>query len=65
MWWAQQGYAVVNLDVRGGGRSEGRGDLFSDQESDDISQVIAWAASQPWSTGRVGMPGVGTLSAVR
>lgn len=62
VWWAQQGYAVVNLDVRGGGRSEGRGDLFSDQESDDISQVIAWAASQPWSSGRVGMLGVSYLA---
>jgi predicted acyl esterase len=62
VWWAQQGYAVINLDTRGGGRSEGRGDLLSDQEADDISQVIAWAADQPWSTGRVGMLGVSYLA---
>lgn len=62
VWWAQQGYAVINLDLRGGGRSEGRGDLFSDQEADDVSQVIAWAAEQPWSTGRVGMLGVSYLA---
>ena len=61
-WWAKQGYAVISLDTRGGGRSEGRGDLFSDQEADDISQVIAWAAEQPWSTGRVGMLGVSYLA---
>jgi predicted acyl esterase len=61
-WWAQQGYAIINLDVRGGGHSEGRGDLLSDQEADDISQVIAWAAAQPWSTGRVGMLGVSYLA---
>ena len=48
-WWAQQGYAVVNLDTRGGGHSQGRGDLLSDQEADDIRQVIAWIAAQPWS----------------
>ncbi|MER8058058.1 MULTISPECIES: CocE/NonD family hydrolase [unclassified Streptomyces] len=62
VWWAQRGYAVVNLDTRGGGRSEGRGDLLSDQEADDIAQVIAWAAAQPWSTGRVGMLGVSYLA---
>ena len=62
VWWAQQGYAVINLDTRGGGHSDGRGDLLSDQEADDISQVIAWAAEQPWSTGRVGMLGVSYLA---
>jgi predicted acyl esterase len=62
VWWAQQGYAVINLDTRGGGHSEGRGDLLSDQEADDISEVIAWAADQPWSTGRVGMLGVSYLA---
>lgn len=61
-WWAQRGYAVINLDTRGGGRSEGRGDLFSDQEADDIAEVIAWAAAQPWCNGRVGMLGVSYLA---
>jgi predicted acyl esterase len=62
VWWAQQGYAVINLDTRGGGHSEGRGDLLSDQEADDIAEVIAWAAQQPWSNGRVGMLGVSYLA---
>lgn len=62
VWWAQQGYAVINLDTRGGGRSEGRGDLLSDGEADDIAQVIAWAADQHWSNGRVGMLGVSYLA---
>ncbi len=62
VWWAQQGYAVINLDTRGGGHSDGRGDLLSDQEADDIAEVISWAASQPWSTGRVGMLGVSYLA---
>src|ERR1700753_1168023 len=62
VWWAQQGYAVINLDTRGGGHSGGRGDLLSDQEADDLAQVIAWAAEQPWSTGRVGMLGVSYLA---
>ncbi len=62
VWWAQQGYAVINLDTRGGGHSEGRGELLSDQEADDIAEVIGWAAGQPWSTGRVGMLGVSYLA---
>ena len=62
VWWAQQGYAVINLDTRGGGHSDGRGDLLSDQEADDIAEVIAWAADQPWSSGRVGMLGVSYLA---
>lgn len=62
VWWAQQGYAVINADTRGGGHSEGRGDLLSDQEADDIAQVIAWAAAQPWSNGRVGILGVSYLA---
>lgn len=62
VWWAQQGFAVINLDVRGGGRSEGSGRLFSDQEADDIAQVIEWAAARPWSNGRVGMLGVSYLA---
>jgi len=62
VWWAQHGYAVANLDTRGGGRSEGRGALLSDQEADDIAQVIEWLASQPWSNGRVGMLGVSYLA---
>jgi len=62
VWWTRQGYAVINLDTRGGGHSEGRGDLLSDQEADDIAQVIAWVAEQPWSTGAVGMIGVSYLA---
>ena len=61
-WWAKQGYAVINLDTRGGGHSEGRGDLLSDEEAEDIAEVIAWAADQPWSTGKVGMIGVSYLA---
>lgn len=61
-WWVQQGYAVINLDTRGGGHSEGRGDLLSDQEADDIARVMEWAVQQPWCTGRIGMLGVSYLA---
>ncbi|MEB4209126.1 CocE/NonD family hydrolase [Mycobacterium sp. 94-17] len=62
VWWTQHGYAVINADTRGGGSSEGVGSLFSDEEADDIYQLIEWAARQPWCTGSVGMLGVSYLA---
>lgn len=61
-WWVSQGYAVINADTRGGGHSEGTGDLLSDQEAEDIRELIAWAGALPWSSGRVGMLGVSYLA---
>lgn len=61
-WWAAQGYAVVNCDLRGAGTSEGSASLFSDQEGEDVYDLIEWAAAQPWSTGAVGMIGVSYLA---
>ncbi len=61
-WWTAQGFAVVNCDLRGAGRSEGVGSLLSDQEGEDVYDLIEWAAAQPWSTGAVGMIGVSYLA---
>ncbi len=61
-WWVGQGYAVVNCDLRGAGTSDGVGSLLSDQEGEDIHDLIEWAASQPWSTGAVGLLGVSYLA---
>jgi len=61
-WWAAQGYAVVNSDLRGAGTSEGSASLLSDQEGEDVYDLIEWAAGQPWSTGAVGMIGVSYLA---
>lgn len=61
-WWTARGYAVVNLDVRGAGRSDGVGDLLSDLEARDLHDVIEWIARQPWCDGGVGMIGVSYLA---
>ena len=61
-WWTAQGYAVVNCDLRGAGTSSGTASLMSDQEGDDVHDLIEWAAVQPWSTGAVGMIGVSYLA---
>jgi predicted acyl esterase len=60
--WIEQGYVVVNADLRGCGTSEGKGSLLSDQEGCDVYDLIEWAAKQPWSSGRVGMNGVSYLA---
>ena len=61
-WWAAQGYAVVNCDLRGAGTSEGSAGLLSDQEGEDVYDLVEWAAGPPWSTGAVGMMGVSYLA---
>ncbi len=61
-WWTKQGYAVVNCDLRGAGTSDGTGSLFSDQEGEDVYDLIEWAGAQPWSSGAVGMLGVSYLA---
>jgi predicted acyl esterase len=61
-WWTQRGFAVINCDLRGAGRSDGVGALLSDEEAADVYDVIEWAARQPWCTGAVGMIGVSYLA---
>lgn len=62
LWWVQQGYAVVNADLRGCGTSDGTGSLLSDQEGEDVHDLVEWAGSQPWSTGAVALLGVSYLA---
>ena len=53
----QAGYVIIAQDTRGRYASEGEFTPFL-QEAEDGADTIAWAASQPWSTGKVGMFGV-------
>jgi len=54
-----QGYAWVDMDVRGTGASFGdRQSEFSDQEVRDGGEVIDWIIQQPWSSGMVGALGI-------
>jgi putative CocE/NonD family hydrolase len=61
-WWTAHGFAVVNCDLRGAGHSDGECSLLSDQEGEDVYDLIEWAGQQPWSTGAVGMIGVSYLA---
>ncbi|MCB1357666.1 MAG: CocE/NonD family hydrolase [Maritimibacter sp.] len=56
---AGHGYAVVRLDLRGTGDSEGlMVDEYLPQELQDGCDAIAWIADQPWCDGNVGMIGI-------
>ncbi|MEA2394553.1 MAG: uncharacterized protein QOJ82_2444 [Solirubrobacteraceae bacterium] len=53
----QRGYTYVMVDLRGFGGSSGCLDWVGPGEQADVEAAVEWAASQPWSTGRVGMYG--------
>ncbi len=58
-WFAGHGYCCIRTDMRGNGDSEGlMNDEYTAQELQDACDVIAWAASQPWCNGHVGMMGI-------
>jgi len=59
-YFAARGYVSARVDIRGFGTSEGipPDREYSQQEQLDGEQVIAWLASQPWSSGKVGMFGI-------
>jgi predicted acyl esterase len=56
--WVPDGYVCVRVDSRGAGRSPGRLDPFSPRETSDLAACIEWAATQPWSSGKVGLNGI-------
>jgi putative CocE/NonD family hydrolase len=58
-YYASFGYACIRPDIRGSGDSEGLPmDEYEQQEQNDGVEIIAWAATQKWCTGRVGMFGI-------
>jgi hypothetical protein len=52
-----RGYTFVMVDLRGYGGSTGCLDFLGPGEQADVRAAVEWAASQPWSTGKVGMYG--------
>jgi len=56
---AGYGYAVLRIDVRGTGDSEGLiTDEYTRREHDDVLAAFEWIVAQPWCSGRIGMLGV-------
>ena len=51
------GYALVLVDLRGRGDSDGLWRPFV-KDIDDAYDIIEWIARQPWATGKIGMLGI-------
>lgn len=60
--WASRGYAMVLPDPRGVFSSEGDASFWNHAEADDEYDLIEWAGTQDWSTGKVGLAGVSYLA---
>ena len=57
-YFAGQGYAVLRVDMRGSGESDGLlEDEYLLQEQEDALEVIDWISQQSWCSGAVGMMG--------
>lgn len=54
----RRGYSVIQLTPRGYGKSEGCTDWRGPGERADVIAAIRWAATRPWSTGKVGTYGL-------
>jgi putative CocE/NonD family hydrolase len=55
--YVPEGYARVNTDVRGSGKSGGALCLLCTREQQDVYDVVEWTARQPWSNGHVALYG--------
>ena len=56
-FWCRRGYAVINVDARGAGNSEGDVLQFCTGEGQDAYDLIEWVADLEWCNGKVGMAG--------
>lgn len=56
-YFAQRGYIVAVVDVRGTGNSEGSFGLFQPAERRDGALLVDWASRLPHASGRVGTAG--------
>jgi predicted acyl esterase len=63
--WVPSGYALVRVDSRGAGWSQGVFDPMQPLETDDAVQWVEWAGVQRWSNGKVGMLGISYYSVLQ
>ncbi|HEY9280954.1 MAG TPA: CocE/NonD family hydrolase [Eoetvoesiella sp.] len=61
--WVPHGYAILRVDSRGAGWSEGTQDLWSAREVKDYHDCIEWAGTQSWCDGNVGLLGISYYAA--
>jgi len=58
----RHGYAVVVVEVRGTGASEGLMNPIFKFMAEDADDVLSWIATQSWSNGKIGMFGASSIA---
>ena len=53
----RKGYAILGVNLRGSGCSDGTWQLFNNQQGRDGARMVEWAARQRWSNGKVALFG--------
>ncbi|CAK7219739.1 hypothetical protein SBRCBS47491_003952 [Sporothrix bragantina] len=60
--WCPRGYAIISVDARGAGNSDGHISVLGSQDGEDMYDVIEAVAKLPWCNGNVGMAGNSCLA---
>ncbi|KAK5736705.1 hypothetical protein LTR17_007209 [Elasticomyces elasticus] len=63
--WCPRGYAVVSVDSRGTGNSDGQIPIMGSQDAEDAHDVIEALAKMEWCNGKVGMAGNSALAIIQ
>ncbi|KAK7959699.1 X-Pro dipeptidyl-peptidase C-terminal non-catalytic domain-containing protein [Apiospora aurea] len=61
-YWCPRGYAIVSVDTRGAGHSDGQICVMGTQDAEDGYDVVEAVAKMDWCNGRVGMAGNSALA---
>lgn len=56
-YWVKKGYAIINVDTRGAGNSEGNVCIWGEQDGRDGYDVVEWLAEQFWCSGKISFMG--------
>jgi putative CocE/NonD family hydrolase len=57
LFWTDNGYALLLVDLRGTGASFGTS-RFGPSELGDMRRIAQWVSAQPWSNGKIGAYGI-------
>ncbi|KAH8685169.1 putative acyl esterase [Ilyonectria robusta] len=60
--WCPKGYAIVSVDTRGAGNSDGQICVMGSQDAEDGYDVVEAVAAMDWCNGSVGMAGNSALA---
>ncbi|KAF3396617.1 putative serine esterase [Talaromyces pinophilus] len=60
--WCPRGYAIISVDTRGAGHSDGQIGVMGTQDAEDGYDVVEAVAKMDWCNGNIGMAGNSALA---